>query len=621
MGQAISSIKAVMRHVIPLGIGIVCCWVLYQQLHHIDFSELWASLQSVAAWKWGLAFAFTGLSFWAVARYDVVAHRHFRTGVSCRHATMTGATAISIGQTVGAGALVGGFVRWKMIPNLGVVNAARITAFVTLAFLAAWAVITAASVLILPTAVVPASIPFSVLVISMGILAIGFFKPVLSRSGKTFELPTVSAMVTLLALCLIDTLAAAGALWILLPDTISLSLAQLFPIYLIALGAAILSGTPGGVGPFELAVLALLPHVPETQLMAAILAFRLVYYAVPAVIGGITLLRPMAREGVESHAQEVGDLDQTLTNRTARAELGVMRQNGGHILNCSTGICGVVRTGQTLTTIFDPVHSHSQDFLHQLRDIARKQNRIACKYKISGRHAVTARKAGWCVLHVSDEAMLAPAEHDMQGSAYRQLRRKLRNSEKAGVSIEQPKGALPFADMARVSKAWEDAHGGARGLSMGQFEEDYVTHQRIFMAYKDDALVGFVTFHATAHEWCLDLMRVTPDAPDGTMHRLVNEAILAAGEENVPSLSLAAAPALADGHGKVETYLRKKFFAKAGGKGLRQFKDCFKPQWQPLYMSAPGPAQLTFAALDLIRSVNQARPAAKPQMAPAVVTS
>ena len=60
--------------------------------------------------------------------------------------------------------------------------------------------------------------------------------------------------------------------------------------------------------------------------------------------------------------------------------------------------------------------------------------------------------------------------------------------------------------------------------------------------------------------------------------------------------------------------MRTKYFDKAGGKGLRQFKDCFNPKWQPLYMAAPGPAQLVIAAIDLIRSIKNARPAEKPQM-------
>ncbi len=621
MRQTLRSAQTLLRHLVPIGIGVACCWALYNQLHHIDFGQLWQSVLNVTAFQWIAAIVATCVSFWAVARYDVVAHRHFQTGLSQKRATLTGATAISVGQTVGAGAIVGAFIRWRMQPSLGMVMSAKITAFVTLTFLAAWAVLTAGSVLVLPTADVPITIPCSVLAIAAIMMGIAFFSPVLRRSGREIELPTLRAMAVLMVLCFLDTLAAATAFWILLPAGVDLSIAQLFPVYLIALGAALLSGTPGGVGPFELTVLALLPHLPEGEIMAGILAFRIIYYAIPALVGGLTLLRPLAHAELEPWmAQASGDLDEALKRNTARAELGIVRQNGGAILHCTGGICGVVRTGQTLTTIFDPVHGDSADLADPLRQIARQQNRIVCKYKITARHALQARKSGWAVLHISDEAMLNPMTHKLEGSKYRQLRRKLRNSEKAGLVVADGTQALPFEDMTRVAEAWEIAHGTAKGLSMGQFEENYVTHQRTFLAWADGALVGFVTFHATGHEWCLDLMRVTPDAPDGTMHRLVQSAIEAASAEGVTRLSLAAAPASPDGHGIVETWMRKLFFTKAGGAGLRQFKACFNPHWQPLYMAAPGWPQLTLAALDLIQSVKKAEPLRNPQFGVAVVT-
>lgn len=570
----------------------------------------------VEPWQWAVSILATALSFWAIARYDVIAHRHFQTGLPDRRATATGATAIAVGQTVGAGAVVGAFIRWRLQPSLGLVTSAKITAFVTFAFLAAWAVITALAVLILPTAGVHASIPCSVLAIAAIMLGLAFFNPVFKRWGREIELPTLPAMGALAGFCLLDTLAAAFAFWVLLPDGIDLTLAQLFPVYLIALGAAILSGTPGGVGPFELTILALLPQMPEGDLMAAILAFRMMYYALPAIIGGISLLRPTA-EPTQGQwlSQTNGCLDTALEFGTARAELGVVRQNGGAILHCTGGVCGVVRTGQTLTTIFDPVQGHSADLAIPLKRIAREQNRIICKYKITARHALRARAAGWSVLHVSDEALICPTTHSLEGSKFRQLRRKLRHAEKAGIDVRRGTTQLPFDEMSRVSEAWEASHGAARGLSMGQFEESYVTHQRVFLAYLDDVLVGFVTFHTTRHEWCLDLMRVTPDAPDGTMHQLVHIAIEAAKDVDVPCLSLAAAPAGPVRHGKVESWMRKIFFVKAGGSGLRQFKACFNPRWQPLYMAAPSWTQLTFAAMDLIRSVNRAEPLRTPQFA------
>lgn len=613
MKQAVISARQVLRHILPLGIGAACCWALYNQLSDIDFATLWSAFTQVKPVQWILALVATALSFLAVARYDVIGHRHFQTGVSEKRATMTGATAIALGQTLGAGAIVGGFVRWRLLPDLGVVKAAKVTAFVTLSFMVAWAIVTATATVFLPISYVPVSVPIIVLTLSIGILVFAFFKPVLHRAGHRLELPTIKAMLSMLVLCIIDTFFAAVALWVLFPGVIDLSLMHLFPIYLVALGAAVLSGTPGGVGPFELTLLALMPFAPEAELMAAILAFRVVYYAIPAILGGVTLLRPMMKVAQQNSAdQSYSDLDQTLRKQSARAELAVVRQNGGAILECEGGTFGVVRTGQTLTSIFDPVHAHA-DFTAHLRSIARKQNRIICKYKISARHALKARKAGWTVLHVSDEAMVAPLEHGLEGSSYRQLRRKLRTAEKAGVSVVEQNTGLPFADMKAISEAWEDRNGGAKGLSMGQFEEDYIQRQRVFLAWKDEQLVGFVTFHATAHEWCLDLMRILPGAPDGTMHQLVNTAIEAAAEENVPQLSLAAAPVRPPEGNGLEARMRQTFFAKAGGKGLRQFKDCFNPRWKPLYMAAPGRTQLMIAAVDLIHAIKNARPVCSKQ--------
>ncbi|SHG25421.1 phosphatidylglycerol lysyltransferase domain-containing protein [Cognatishimia maritima] len=612
MGQALRRTRTVLRHLIPIGIGAICCFALYDQLQHIDFAQLWTAVLAVHPLHWVMALCATMVSFWAIARYDVIAHRHFRTGTPVHRATITGATAIAIGQTTGAGAVVGTFIRWRMQSGQSLVTSAKITAFVTISFLACWAAITSAAVLIVPNSGVHLAIPCSVLAISTGVLALAFLKPVLNRAGRTFELPTLPAIAALAGFCLLDVVAACVAFWALLPAGLDLTIAQLLPVYLIALGAAILSGTPGGVGPFELTVLALLPHLPETELMAAILAFRIVYYAIPAILGGIALLRPMARKGDDWALSVDGCIDSALSQMTARAELGVVRQNGGAILHCTAGACGVVRTGQTLTALFDPVMGQTSDLVSSLKRIAKEQNRIVCKYKITKRHAVHARRAGWSVVHISDEALISTETHvtsKLAGSNFRQLRRKLRQAEKSGVKITHATDHLPLGAMAEVSKLWENSHGGARGLSMGQFEETYVARQAVFLAYDNDRLIGFITLHKTSHEWCLDLMRARPDAQDGTMHMLVQQAIETAHKNLVPCVSLAATPAGALGwHCGFEKWLRSKFFAKAGGPGLRQFKASFHPRWQPLYLAAPGRAQLLLAALDLIRSVRRAKP-------------
>ena len=84
------------------------------------------------------------------------------------------------------------------------------------------------------------------------------------------------------------------------------------------------------------------------------------------------------------------------------------------------------------------------------------------------------------------------------------------------------------------------------------------------------------------------------------------DAIEKAAENDVPCVSLAAAPAGAlSGHSALEKRLRTLFFAKAGGHGLRQFKASFNPRWQPLYMAAPGWTSLALAAAELWRLVHR----------------
>lgn len=342
-----------------------------------------------------------------------------------------------------------------MLAGLTVGDAARLAGFVAITFLASLAVMIAFAVLILPTSHVPALLPLLILLAACGLVVVGFLFPVPGRGERTISLPALPAMATLLVQCGLDTLFAGLALYVLMPDTLAIGFVTLWPVFLIALGAAIFSGAPGGVGPFELTMLALLPSQPDTALMAAILSFRAVYYAVPAALGGLVLLltlrqaRNSAPQGEFARSFQAFDALNIIGG--ARAELGVIRQNGGAILSCEGGRCGIVRTGQTLTALFDPLEGHSGALAVPLRRAARAQNRIVCNYKISSRQAVHARRAGWTVIHISDEAILCPANHTIDGPAHRQLRRKLRHAGNAGVSVSCGAARLPLDDMAAAA--------------------------------------------------------------------------------------------------------------------------------------------------------------------------
>ena len=83
------------------------------------------------------------------------------------------------------------------------------------------------------------------------------------------RLPPLRLWLRLLVLAAVDVSFAALAFWVLLPEVFQPEFSLLLAAFILALGAGLLSGSPGGVGPFELCLVTLLPGVAEVELIAA----------------------------------------------------------------------------------------------------------------------------------------------------------------------------------------------------------------------------------------------------------------------------------------------------------------------------------------------------------------
>ncbi len=278
---------ASLSNVLPAVALLVFGTLFVRHIGAMDSAEIAAALADLVLWQWVAALGFTALSFRALGTYDVLVHRVLQTRQSPHAARTAGMRAIALSQTLGFGAVTSALVRWRCLPDLSASAIARLSATVSLSFLAALAVIAAL--------VVPLSglVPLSGGLIASGVAAIVALA-LLARLGFRFGwIPTPVRATTLFALLLAtsaDTAFAAGALWVLWPEAISFHM--LFAAYLIALGAGLLSNAPGGVGAFDLSLLAMLPVADDAAAVAALLAFRVIYYAIPAGLALLTLIRP-----------------------------------------------------------------------------------------------------------------------------------------------------------------------------------------------------------------------------------------------------------------------------------------------------------------------------------------
>ncbi|SPH21112.1 Phosphatidylglycerol lysyltransferase [Ascidiaceihabitans donghaensis] len=596
------------RAVVPLAVLLGCGYLLSTKITLDTVMALPAQLAHITWQAWVASVALTVISLWAVGRYDGVAHAHFATRIPNHQARWTGSMAIALAQTLGFGLFTGAVARWRILTDLSLPKAFQISAFVSLSFVISWAMVTALASIVLkgpnwafwPSVGVLLAAPvFAWLLFRFPAFE---FKRLSRRfDGVRLQFPTLRSAGALLLWAKMDTFAAAAAFFVLLPTDVApesaIGLAGFIPVFLLALGAALISNTPGGVGPFELALFTMLPQIPVDALLTSIVAFRLVYYAGPAACVLLALFIPFGAKPRQ------GPYPIPNLSDAPNSELGVIKQNGGYILADAKSAIAVWPTGQTLTALCDPIVGDAQTAIIALTAEARTTGRMPFIYKCNSKTALIARATGWAVMHISDDALLTPALFNLDTPARRGLRRKLRAAQKSGVMIQSATNP-PWTQMAHVDAAWQTAHGSARGGTMGRFCPDYLSDHFIALAFCDDDLVAFATFQRCKYEWCLDVMRHTGRMPDGTMHALVTHAVQAAASAQIARVSLAATPACPDPSRAMFRWAAKIAVTRAGGPGLRQFKSAFAPSWQPRYAAAQNQPSLLFGLADIAREVH-----------------
>ncbi|MGB7316536.1 MAG: phosphatidylglycerol lysyltransferase domain-containing protein [Planktotalea sp.] len=569
-------------------------------LDALDWGQVGIAWRGITASQWSIALLATTASFASLGRYDVIIHRVLGTGVGAQSAQASGAAAVALSQTLGFGLITGTLARWRSLPGQSIVAAGSVTALVSFSFLGAWLMIFALTGLLashslpLPPLVFQASLFSALCFVLYSVL-----KRYLTIAGRRLRLPSLRAIVSLMLYAALDTGFAALALWILLPSAAAMPFSFLFPIYLACLGTALLGNTPGGLGPFEVTFLWALHSHSVNDLLAGLIAFRLIYFALPACIAMLYLIRPLPARQAKRPMISLA--------RGLHPETPAALQTGTPLIaNNGTMICAIARTSQTTSAIFDPAASTSAS-LAALTAAARLNATVPLFYKCSARQAAKFRAHGLYVARIAQDAMLDLTQSDLNTPSRRSLRRKLRAAAKANVSIARLyPNDLPLDELKAIDAQWQSGNGAARGFSMGRFELEYVKQQAIFGAYNDGRLIAFITCHASSDAWALDLMRSDANVPSGTMHALVWHAIEAAKAQECASFSLASASCTRAP--LIQIIDKLSFLKSPNTAGLEQFKRSFAPQWYALYAAAPNRAALWLGLWDIWQEVQDPPP-------------
>lgn len=258
--------------------------------------------------------------------------------------------------------------------------------------------------------------------------------------------------------------------------------------------------------------------------------------------------------------------------------------------------------GRTWVALGDPVGPGpvADALAWEFRAQVDRHHGWTCFYEVSARALPRYLDLGLTLRKVGEEAIVALADFSLDGAARAPLRQSVRKVEKEAVEFEivpAERVAPLLPELRVISDAWlgEKARR-EKGFSIGFFNARYLGQTPLACVRSGGRIVAFANLWAPAcrSELSIDLMRSTPDAPRSVMDYLFVQLMLWGRAEGFARFSLGGAPF----SGLEERPLAPAWHRwggrlfRHGGRfynfqGVRQFKEKFRPQWEPRYLASP----------------------------------
>ncbi len=154
------------------------------------------------------------------------------------------------------------------------------------------------------------------------------------------------------------------------------------------------------------------------------------------------------------------------------------------------------------------------------------------------------REAGLSALELGDEAILRTSEFKLSGPDMRGVRQAVTRARRSGLTVRMRRhGDIGADEMARVierADAWRDTES-ERGFSMalGRLGDPADADCLLVEAVRGDEVVAMLSLVPWGHSGVsLDLMRRSPQSPNGTIELMVSELALQAATIGVSRISL-----------------------------------------------------------------------------------
>jgi uncharacterized membrane protein YbhN (UPF0104 family) len=280
----------------------IAIYVLHGILREISPHEIRDALRATPLRDIALAAGLVVLAYLTLTFYDLFALRTIGRGdVPYRVAALAGFASYSIGHNVGASAVTGAAVRYRIysLHGLSGIEVAKLCFIAGLTF---W--LGNVAILGLGVAYEPAAasailqtppwlnrlFAFAALAVLAAYVAWVWIRPRdIGRGTWSAPLPRGPLTLLQIGIGIADLTLCALAMWVLMPTQ---PVTDFDTVLVVFVGATLLgfaSHSPGGLGVFDAAMIVGLSAFDKEELIAALLLFRLLYYIVPFALALVAM--------------------------------------------------------------------------------------------------------------------------------------------------------------------------------------------------------------------------------------------------------------------------------------------------------------------------------------------
>jgi phosphatidylglycerol lysyltransferase len=342
-------------------------------------------------------------------------------------------------------------------------------------------------------------------------------------------------------------------------------------------------------------------------------------FGVAAAYSVARLLRPAPPLPTQPSADDVGRAAAIATTaHRAIAHLALLASNR-LLLHEDDGFLMYEVRGRSWIAMSDPFGPTAvrRELAWRFRELADQHGGSAVFYEVSVSELPIYLDLGLKLYKLGEEARVPLDRFNLAGKDRQDLRTALNRMARIGGEF----AVLPPAEVPQIldrleviSNEWL-VHKRAREkrFSMGYFDRAYLARLPIAVVRQGERIVAFANLWAgeSKEEMSVDLMRYSDDAPPVVMDYLFTQLILWGQAHGYRWFSLGMAPLsgferrrLAPGWTRLGRLLFRFGDHFYNFRGLRAFKEKFRPVWEPRYLASPGGLALPFVLTDIAAAIS-----------------